>query len=62
MGSEGRAYFDTGVNFMLSKNWVLRAMVAATAYDFEEGNPGDSDYYKYEATEVTAEVGISFLF
>lgn len=59
-GSEGTIHFNTGVSKILNKSWMIRGAVDVKDIEYEEGNPGDSDWFYYKATESTA--GFSFMY
>ena len=58
--SEGTSHFNTGVNWVYSKNWVFGASIDLKSIEFEQGKPGDSDYFLYDADET--KVGANFLY
>ena len=58
--SEGTAMFTTGINRHVGSHWVFNLNATLTAIEFENGSPGDSDYYLYDVDETT--VGIGFLY
>jgi len=59
-GSEGTLSAQTGLNWQVAEILMLSFYGKGTAHDFENGDPGDSDYYLYDATEFG--VGVGFLF
>ena len=58
--SEGTTMFNTGINWHVGSHWVFNLNAKLTDIEFENGDPGDSDYYLYEVDETT--VGIGFLY
>lgn len=58
--SEGTSHFNTGINWIYSENWVFRASVDAKDVEFQQGEPGDSDYFLYDAKET--KIGGSFVY
>jgi len=62
VGSEGRAFIDTGITWVLSKSWTTRLYASATQYDYESGSRGSSDWYKYDATESGVGLSAAYMF
>ncbi len=60
MGSEGTLFVDTGITWRFRDAWSARFYASSLAHDYEEGDPGDSDYYVYDVDEFGA--GISILY
>lgn len=59
-GSEGTFHVGTGVQWRFWKHMSIGPNFNFMALDYENGDPQDSDWYKYDASEFGA--GISFLF
>ena len=58
--SEGIANFKTALNWRVSKKWTVGLNAKFSAVEVKNGNPGDADYYVYDADETSA--GASFLY
>jgi hypothetical protein len=58
--SEGTTMFVTGINWHVGSHWIFNLNAKLTAIEFENGDPGDADYYLYDVDETT--VGIGFLY
>ena len=58
--SEGTRHLNTGINWIYNENWVFRGSVDVKDIEFQEGEPGDTDFFLYDADETN--VGASFLY
>jgi len=58
--SEGTTMFTTGINWHVGSHWLFNLNAKLTNIEFENGDPGDSDYYLYDVDETT--IGIGFLY
>jgi len=59
-GSDGTYMASTGLSWRFHKSWSAGATVKYMAVDYENGKPGDSDWYFYDADETS--VGLVFLY
>jgi hypothetical protein len=53
-GSDGTFFASTGLTWRFHKNWSAGVSFKYTAVDYENGKPGDSDWYFYDADESSA--------
>jgi hypothetical protein len=53
---------DLGANWKFAKHWNLGLMYKWLGVDYKKGQPGDSDYYYYKATEHGPVFGIGINF
>jgi hypothetical protein len=60
--SEGTSHFNTGINWIYGENWVFRASVDVKQIEFQQGDPGDSDYFLYDADETKLGGSFSYVF
>ena len=58
--TEGTTHFDTGVNWRFSNAFSARFFAAVMNVDYDNGNPGDADYFFYDATET--QVGVTLMY
>ena len=58
--SEGTVMITSGINWHVGSSWVFNLNARYSSVDFENGNPGDSDYYLYDVDETT--IGIGFMY
>jgi hypothetical protein len=61
-GSEGTYFFNTSFNWQFTKSWALSLYGQITSIDFENDNPGDPDYYLYDADEFGPGLNILYTF
>jgi hypothetical protein len=50
-GSEGTYYFKSSANWKFAKSWALGFYGKYTSIEFENDDPGDPDWYLYDADE-----------
>lgn len=60
--SDGTYHFNTGVNWMFADSWSADFYVDYVQHDFENGSPGDTDWYLYDAAEYGLGVNIMYHF
>ncbi len=58
-GSEGSYTFQTGIGWHFAKHWSASLYGKLAAVEYENGRPGDSDWYLYDVDEFG--VGLSVL-
>ena len=58
--TEGTTHFDTGINWRFSNSFSARFFAAVMDVDYENGNPGDADFFFYDATET--QVGVTLMY
>jgi len=58
--SEGTTLFNTGLTRRFGETWSAGISVTSQDLDLENGVPGDSDFYLYDADETS--LGINFLY
>jgi hypothetical protein len=63
-GSEGALHFRTSFNWRLgaSNRWLLSLYGDYKAVDFENGSPGELDWYKYDVNEFGPGFGFAYVF
>lgn len=59
-GSEGTYRASTGWSWQIARHWSLSPNVSFMAIDYQNGVPGDVDFYLYDVNEFS--YGLSFLF
>lgn len=59
-GSEGTYTANTGVTWRFFRGWSATLFYNFCAVDYEDGSPGDEDWYLYDVDETT--VGLNILF
>jgi hypothetical protein len=59
-GSEGTYNFNTSLNWHFAKSWVLVTYGKYTSIEFENDDPGDPDWYFYDADEFG--LGFNFVY
>jgi hypothetical protein len=50
--SEGGYQINTRVNWLYGEHWEFRTFVDYREIDFQQGDPGDSDYFLFDAEEI----------
>jgi len=60
--SEGTVHLATGLDWRVGQHWAFNIKAKLTDIEFENGNPGDSDYYLYEVEETTLGIGFAYIF
>ena len=53
---------DLGADWQFAKHWDLVVMYKWLGIDYKKGEPGDSDYYYYKATEHGPVIGVGVRF
>ena len=61
VGSEGTFHASTALPLRLGR-WSLTPNASFTAIDFENGTPGDTDWYLYDANEFNWGLALMFHF
>lgn len=63
-GSEGTYHAKTALNWHVgaSRSWLLSLYVDYKAVEFENGSPGDPDWYLYDVDEFGPGFGIAYVF
>lgn len=61
-GSEGTVHFNTALNKIIGKDWLIRAAIDVKSVEYEEGTRGDSDWFYYDAIETSASLSFMYLF
>lgn len=60
--TEGTTHFNTGINWRFSNSFSARFYATVMDVDYENGNPGDADFFFYDATETQAGVTLLYNF
>lgn len=60
--SEGTGSFSTAFNWRVAKSWSLAFSAKMQSLEFEEGSPGDPDWYLYDVDETSIGVGVTYTF
>ena len=60
-GSEGSFYLNTGINWRFKPHWSTGLFGQYYAIDYEQGNPGDPDWYLYDVDESCLGLTIAYL-
>jgi hypothetical protein len=58
--TDGTYHFDTGLLWKITPSFSARAYGSFISYDYENGSPGDSDWYLYDTDEYG--LGITVLY
>ncbi len=58
--TEGTTHIDTGINWQFSDSFSARFFASILDVDYQNGDPGDSDFYFYDAKET--QVGVSLMY
>jgi hypothetical protein len=58
-GSEGTYTFKTSLNWKAGKHLSLGPNFKYSAIEYENGEKGDSDWYRYDADEFGAGIGVT---
>jgi hypothetical protein len=61
-GSEGSYRLISGVNWYFSEHWLLRSFLDLRKVEFRQGDPGDSDFFMYDADEIKFGLNLLYLF
>jgi hypothetical protein len=61
-GSEGTYFFKTSFNWQVAKSWALGFYGQITSIEFENDDPGDPDYYLYDADEFGLGFNVLYTF
>jgi hypothetical protein len=61
-GSEGTYFFNTSFNWQFAKSWALGFYGKITSIEFENDDPGDPDYYLYDADEFGLGFNVLYTF
>ncbi|MGI9288551.1 MAG: hypothetical protein ACR2P1_24410 [Pseudomonadales bacterium] len=59
--SDGTYQFNTGFTWLITQHWAARVFFNYMSIDFEENDPGDRDWYLYDAEEYGAGFNILYL-
>ena len=51
-----------GLRYHINKDWDVAVLYKYMDFDFQEGSPGDSDYYKYDSVESGVLLGVGYSF
>jgi hypothetical protein len=54
--------FNSTLTKVLNASWALSAVFDYVDYDYENGSRGDTDWFKYDASETSLGLGITYLF
>jgi hypothetical protein len=61
-GSEGTCLFNSSANWRFAKSWVLGFYGQITSIEYENDDPGDPDWYLYDADEFGLGFNVLYTF
>ncbi len=59
-GSDGSFLISTGINWKVATWFALSFNAKRMSIDYENGEEGDADWYKYDVDETTGGIGFAF--
>lgn len=60
--TDGTLHFSTGVAYIINPSWMTRIGYDYIDYDYENGDPGDGDWFFYDANEHGAKLSFLYMF